>query len=189
MPATLLRRTGHFELWSVGTGGLVQVVDTTTGIAADGSDLGRMTSGFLDSNLPGEGIYPTIAYAGQPAAPPTLPTGAAPTGPPGRVVAEDENLSSGVATAVVRANRTAVVLLKVSFDPGWSVSVDAKRAVPEMIAPALVGVRVTQGVHRVVFRFHGFGSYPVLFGVAVVTVLAVGVGPVVWRRRRRPRAS
>lgn len=169
--------------------GVIQVVDTTTPIAANASDLGATTKAFLESDLPSRGIYPTIAFAGRPAAPPTLARGRHPKGPAGTVSREELDLANGSAAAVVRANRAAVVLLKVSFDPGWTATVDGKNVAPQMVAPALVGVRVPPGTHRVVFTYRGYGSYPLLFAVAVVTLVAVGAGPALWRRRGRAAAA
>jgi hypothetical protein len=36
----------------------------------------------------------------------------------------------------------------------------------------------------VAFVYHGFGAYPLLFGVALVTLIGVAVLPVLLRRRR-----
>ena len=77
------------------------------------------------------------------------------------------------------------MLLKASFDPGWTATVDGVPVADQMVAPALVGVAVGPGTHRVVFTYHGYGSYAALFAVAVATLVALGVGPAVWRRRRR----
>ncbi|HEV3212943.1 MAG TPA: YfhO family protein [Acidimicrobiales bacterium] len=185
VPATLLKVAGPFALWSVNAGGLIQVVDTTAPIAANASDLGKTTNGFLASDLPDRGIYPTIAFAGQPAATPTLGPGESPVGPAGRVLASSEDLAAGTARAVVEANRTSVVLLKASFDPGWTATIDGESVSPEMIAPALLGVTVAPGTHTVVFTYRGYGSYALLFGIALATLVGIGVGPIVWRRRHR----
>jgi hypothetical protein len=189
VPATLLTKSGVYALWTVDTPGLVQVVDTTTPIAANASDLGLTTKAFLASSLPDRGIYPTIAFAGQPAATPTLTAGEQPSGPAGRVLSVHDDLTNGRVTTNVFANRQSVVLLKSSFDPGWTVTVNGIQVEPEMIAPALVGVTVAAGPNHVVFQYHGYGSYPLLFAIAILTLLGVGVGPALWRRARRPRDS
>ena len=54
-----------------------------------------------------------------------------------------------------------------------------------MVAPALVGVVVGPGVHTVVFSYAGYGSYDVLFVLALAVLAALAVAPVV-RRRMRP---
>jgi hypothetical protein len=189
VPATLLTTSGDYALWTVGSPGLVQVVDTTTPIAANASDLGATTKAFLASGLPDRGIYPTIAFAGLPAATPTLVAGEEVSGSPGRVLSIHDDLFRGRVSATVFANRAAVVLLKSSFDPGWTVSVNGVQVAPEMIAPALVGVTVAAGPSRVVFQYHGYGSYPLLFLIALLTLLGVGAGPWAWRRYRRARRA
>ncbi|MGC2174147.1 MAG: GtrA family protein [Acidimicrobiales bacterium] len=186
VPATLLTKDGSYDLYTVGTTTqMIQVVDTTGTIAANGSDIGYQTSSFLDSDLPSKGIYPTIAYAGQPAAASTLPAGSTVQGPAGTVISERVNLEQGRAVATVFARRTAVVLLKSSFDPGWTVTVDGEPATTEMVAPALVGVTVAPGQHTVVFTFRGYSSYPLLFGTGFLALVIVGLFPMFWCRNKQ----
>ena len=76
------------------------------------------------------------------------------------------------------------------FDPGWQVTVDGQAATTEMVAPALVGVTVAPGYHTIVFTYKGSSSYPLLFAIALVTLVGVGVGWLRWRRvvtRLNPR--
>ena len=120
VPAQFMEQSGAYLLWSVKSSGLIQVVDTQSSIAANGSTLGTQTAAFLESDGPSKGIYPTIAYAGQPAAAPTLPSGLVASGPAGTVLSEHDDLEAGRAVATVFARRTAVVLLASSFDPGWT---------------------------------------------------------------------
>jgi hypothetical protein len=185
VPAVLVEQSGPYLLWTVKTSGLIQVVETKSSITADGSNLGKQTEAFLDSDLPGEGIYPTIAYAGQSAASPTLPLGTTASGSAGTVMSERDDLSDGRAVAKVFARRTAVVLLKSSFDPGWTVTVDGEPTATEMVAPAEVGVTVTPGEHEVVFQFRGYSSYPWLFLVSALTLIFFGLGAIFWPRVRR----
>ena len=183
--AKFIQQLGQYVIWGVNSAGLIQVVDTQSSITANGSDLGSRTESFLDSNLAESGLYPTIAYAGQPAAAPTLPSGVAADGPAGTVLTEDDDLVDGRAVATVFANRTAVVLLKSSFDPGWTVTVDGEPAETEMVAPALVGVTVAPGNHRVVFQFKGYSSYPILFIVGFLTLILFGFSSKFWPRLSR----
>ena len=185
VPAQFIEQSGAYLLWSVKSSGLIQVVDTQSSIAANGSDLGTQTESFLASDGPSKGIYPTIAYAGQLAAVPTLPSGSVASGPAGRVLTEHDDLEAGRAVATVFARRTAVVLLASSFDPGWTVTVDGEPATTEMVAPALVGVTVAPGEHSVVFQFNGYSSYPALFVIGFLTILLFGVGATLWRRLTR----
>ncbi len=181
VPAKEVEQLGNYVLWQVPSHGYVQVVDTSGSIAANANNLGAATLGFLSSSLPGEGIYPTIAFSGAPAAPPTL-TGAVASGTPGRVLGGTNQLAEGRFSATVSAKRTSVVLLKASYDPGWSVTVDGVRTSTEMLAPAYVGVAVSPGVHRVVFTYQGYDHYPLLFAIDLLVLLLVLLGPFALRR-------
>ncbi len=183
VPAKLIARSGPYELYTVqSSSGLVQVVDTEDSIAANADDIGAQTESFLQSNLPSKGIYPTIAFDGGAAAAPTLTPGTPAVGSAGHVIATQNRLLNGEVTTAVFARRTAVVLLKASFDPGWKVTVDGQLAATEMVAPALVGVTVSPGFHTVVFTYVGYSQYPLLFAIAFVTLVGVGVGWIRWRR-------
>jgi hypothetical protein len=59
-----------------------------------------------------------------------------------------------------------------------------------MVAPAIVAVDVPAGIDQVVFRFHGYGDYPVLLALSGLTLVMVAATPVCarrvrWRARRR----
>ncbi|MGH9021141.1 MAG: YfhO family protein, partial [Acidimicrobiales bacterium] len=93
-------------------------------------------------------------------------------------------------TADVDATRQAVVLLKSTFDPGWTVTVDGHAATTVMLAPAFVGVEVTPGRHVVTFAFRGFRYYPLLYAISALTIAAVVIGEERlrrWARRLRRR--
>ncbi len=88
---------------------------------------------------------------------------------------------------MVQTNRRATVVLSASYDPGWQATVDGRPVPTIMVAPALVGVVVGPGVHTVVFQYGGFGAYPFLFVLALVTLVALLAVPPLWRRFRRDR--
>jgi len=184
--ATLLRTAGPYRLWRVGSAAssaLIQVVDTYGVIHADNASLGTRTESFLHSSLPEHALYATIAYAGNAAAAPTLTSLSQRHGPAGLVTSQSQDLLVAQrAQAVVVANRAAVVLLKVAYDPGWSATVDGRATPTIMLAPALVGVEVAPGRHVVNFSYHGYRHYWLLDAVAVVTFIGVATTP---RRRRR----
>ena len=174
-----------FALWelpSVGYGFVAQVVGTLT---ADRADIGRRSVAYLRSPLPGEGNALLVNYAGG-HAPGIKQSGHSPTGGgQGVVLSEHVQLDQGSAGMVVRMRARALVVLSASFDPGWTVLLDGRRARTVMVAPALVGVSVGPGTHRVVFRYQGFSSYlPLLLVTPAVLVAAF----VCDRRRRLPRA-
>jgi uncharacterized membrane protein YfhO len=78
---------------------------------------------------------------------------------------------------------SGIVVLSTSYDPGWTAFVDGRRRATMMVAPALVATIVPAGTHRIVFRYRGFASYPVLFALSGLTLIAL----VVCATRPRPR--
>ena len=174
-------RAGQFRLLRLPGNSYFRVVDTVGSVTANRADIGSRAASYLRSPLPGEGLYRTVGFAGAAPAPPTLPAAAGrpaaarATTPPGSVLREQVALADGTATAEVTAIRRAAVVLSVSFDPGWSVSVDGRPAAAEMVTPALVAVTVPPGTHQVVFRYHGFAAYPELFALALLSLLAVAM--------------
>lgn len=192
VPARLIARSGPYVLWEIPAVHLVEVIDTIGTVTESRVALGRQSAWVLASNLPSLGRYLTVAFNGGRAPLPTVTAGVDPVGPPGSVVSEVENLAAGSATARVVARRRAVVLLKVSYDPGWTATLDGHRASVEMIAPALVGVVVPPGAHEVQFEYRSDAGYPLLFGLGVlglVFVAALSFGDVVAGRRRNDTAS
>jgi hypothetical protein len=188
VPARRLATRGSYALWTVGDTTLVGVVDTVgPPVVATRRDLGAANARFLESPLPTEDRYPTVAFNGAAASAPTLPAGARPGRPPGRVLRERVRLALGEASATVQLIRPAVVVLKASYDPGWEALVDGRRRPTEMVAPALVGVRVGPGRHTVAFRYVAFAGYPYLFELVGATLLGLVLGPPLLRRRRAPR--
>jgi hypothetical protein len=151
---------------------------------ADRSDVGSASVPYLRSSLPGQGSDLAVAYGGAAPGPLTVRGDHEIVGAPGVVRAEHDDLAGGSVVATVVATRPAVVALSASFDAGWQVDVDGRGATPEMLAPAIVGVPVPAGRHTVVFHYGGFGWYPVLLAVLVVTMAAL-----VWWCAPRRRGS
>jgi uncharacterized membrane protein YfhO len=76
-------------------------------------------------------------------------------------------------------------MLKASYHPRWTVTVDGKPAQTQMVAPSFVGVEVPAGRHSVEFRYEPYPSYWLLFLVGVIALIALAVVPRVWIRRRQ----
>jgi hypothetical protein len=175
MPAEAIEQRGPYALWRIPGDGYVEVVDTRGTIAASSSDLGSFAGPFL-AGLPSlDPVFATVAYGGAAAAAGTLTGTAPPTTAPGSVLTSRADLANGTVSATVSLSRTAVVLLSASYDPGWQVLVDGHVAATEMVAPALVGVRVGPGVHTVRFVYRGYPDYPELaaLGIAAIAALAL----------------
>jgi hypothetical protein len=187
VPATLLASSGRHRLYLVATSGYLQVVDTAGIIEANRSDMASQMQPFLKSAAFQQGELSTVAFNGGAAAPPTLPVGATPNSAPGTstdVLAEAQN---GYFAGNVIANRTAAVVLKVTYDPLWQVTVDGHAAKPYMVVPGFVAVTVGPGQHTVVFQYVPYSHYAVLLGIGAMTLLLLALGPRIWRRKTRRR--
>jgi hypothetical protein len=184
VPARLIASSGRHRLYQVRTSGYLQVVDRAPSVSANRTDIEQATKDFRNSNLASRGVYPGVAFAGAAAPAPTFPGTSAPSGRPGGVVSQSNTLQDGVFSGTVQANRAAVVLLKATYDPRWTVTVDGLPAKPVMMAPSLVGADVPAGRHVVRFRYAPYGHYPLLLAIGALTLLGLALYP----RRARARA-
>lgn len=171
VPATLLASSGRHRLYEVATRGYIDVVDRVGVIEADRTNLGSRTSTFRSGTSALDGVYPGIAFDGDPVAPATI---AEPSGErPGEVISQSHERQNGVYTAEVSLDRPGVVLLKASFDPRWRVTVDGVEQRAEMMAPSLVGVDVTAGQHVVRFEYESYPHYPLLLTLGAGSLIAL----------------
>ncbi len=184
VPARRIMVRGRYSLWEVASVGYVHIDDAVGTVTEDRSNVGLRSIAYLHSTLPEEGRAPIVRWSSGGANVATRPSVGVASGPAGTVLTEDARLDEGAVSAVVRMARPGLVVLASSYDPGWRVTVDAAPAATVMVAPAVVGVRVAPGVHRVVFRYAGFGTYPLL--IAIFPAVVIGLGLVdLWRRRAR----
>jgi hypothetical protein len=192
VPARSVMVRSLFHLWVIPANSYVSVVDTVGTLTADRGDVGTQSIPYLDGGQFGAHQDLTVAWDGSAAADLTQPGGNPPFAPPGTVVGEQPALAAGRLTTTVRLRRRAVVVLSASYDPGWHATVDGRPASTEMLAPAVVGVVVGPGTHRVVFVYDGYGHYDLmwlLILVGVVVGLAIGFVPLRQRSRRRSRGD
>jgi hypothetical protein len=173
--AEFVARSGRHTLWQRETSGYIDVVDTSGIVTADRATLGPAMTGFLRSGDAGRGVYPTVAFNGLQAADPTAPRGFDPVSPAGRVLEVTEDPRNGVYKATIRANRKAVVMLKSSFDPRWSVEIDGRSLPGQMIGPSLVGRSVAPGLHEVRFVYNVIPYHFLLFLIGVITLAGLGI--------------
>ena len=52
-----------------------------------------------------------------------------------------------------------------------------------------IGVPIPAGTHLVVFKYRPRSSYPALFALGVFVLLAIALGPLLWRRWSARRKS
>ena len=185
VPATLLASSGRHRLYQVTTSGYLEVVDTSGIVEANRGDMAAQTQPFLRSAAFQQGELATIAFNGGVAAAPTLPVGATPNAAAGTSTDVVDEAQDGFFAGTVTATRTAAVILKVTYDPLWHATVDGIPAAPYMVVPGFVGVTVGPGQHSVVFQYVPYSHYGALLGIGAVTLLILGLGPWLWRRRLR----
>jgi hypothetical protein len=177
VPAKLIASSGRYRLFEVKTSGYFQVVDRAPAIAANRTNLNEATAGFRGSDMAQRNIYPGVAFAGGSAPPPTYTGANPPPGSPGKVISQTETLQDGFFKSTVHANRHAVVLLKASYDPRWTVTVDDVAQKPMMMAPSLVGVDVPPGRHVVEFKYRPYSHYTLLLTIGALTLLGLALFP------------
>lgn len=177
VPATLFAKVGGNRLYRVDTSGYLQVVDRENAVAADRTDLEDALVAWRSSSAASRNLYPGIAFAGGARPPKTFRGKTPPPGRPGVVTFESTDFAAGLASGAVDVRRRSVVLLKVSYDPSWTATVDGKAVKSVMMAPSVVGVEVGPGRHMVRFRYVPYGAYPVLVVVGFLCALALAFLP------------
>lgn len=186
VPATFISQDGIYRLWMIpSVTGYFQLVDTTDPITENRSDIGANSQEFLGTAAAANGLYPTVNYSTSSGAAPTDPSGTVRSQSAGTIVSQNVDLVDGQASVIVNANRTSVVVMKVSFDPGWQATLDGVPVNTEMIAPALIGVMVGPGTHDLTFRYVGYSHYLVLLALGAVTFLICIFGRRLHRRFSR----
>jgi hypothetical protein len=177
VPAKVIASAGGSRLYRVATRDYFQVVDRSAAITANRTDVEPASRAWRESDDALHNIYPGVAFAGGSSPAATFAGAVPPRGKPGAVLRWTENRPGGVFTASVAMRRRAVVLLKESYDPGWTATVDGRAVKPVMMAPSLVGVEVGPGHHSVELRYAPYGAYPALFAIGILTALALAVLP------------
>jgi hypothetical protein len=185
VPAAEVTRRGQHVLWTVDTSGYFQFVDIVGPVVvANRSNIGPKMEPFMNSDLPGRGHYQPVSFAGSSAASITADPMTVPPAPPGTVSDVAIDMGAGYARATVDAERPGALILKVSFDPRWRVTVDGVQVPPQMFSPSFVGRELTTGRHEVSLEYIPFPRYDILVAIAVVSLL----GPTaVARLRHRSR--
>ncbi len=171
LPARLLLRAGRYSLWTISNAGYLSIGRIVGRLTANRTDVGRRSIGLLHSRLAQAGDYLRVAFGQSGGLRPLPSEPAQPSA--GTVIAESDLLEQGEVSATVRVREPGVVVLSASSDPGWTVSVDGHSRHTQMVAPALVATTVPAGSHTIVFRYHGFRGYPLLFALSGLALAAV----------------
>jgi uncharacterized membrane protein YfhO len=100
------------------------------------------------------------------------------------VQASQAQFVDGRFTGSVHMSRPAWIMLKESYSPHWTATVDGRRVHTAMLAPSFVGIPVPAGTHHVSFQYQSSSSYPFLFLLGGLTLFALVIVPWTWRRRK-----
>jgi hypothetical protein len=172
---TPLKKTATYTLYQAPTSGYGEYVTVTRrqAVASSGDlvranrpwllDPARAERGFIEWD------YPATATAGD--VPATGCTKSAVTD--ARVAAELIELS-------VSCDNAGTLLIKVTVDPGWRVTVDGSPVSTFMLSPAYLGAAIPAGTHNVAAQYTGSPTKMPLFVVGLVAL----AGAAVLTRRR-----
>jgi hypothetical protein len=184
-PATPILRSGPYALWAIDSNGYFNVVETVGTLSENRADVATQSLRVLRSDLIVHHRDLSVDFSGSAGIviAPQSQSGSSTQGTLGSVGSAQLDLADGVARATVHLTRRGVVVLSASFDPGWQVTVDGRDENTHMLAPAVIGVVVSPGTHRVVFTYRGFSHYGELIGIGSATLLALLI--LTWRRGPR----
>ncbi len=87
----------------------------------------------------------------------------------------DERVEAARVDVVASCGAPGTLLLKVTYDPGWRVTVDDVAVDTFMLSPAYVGVSVPAGTHTISARYVGVPSRMPLLGAGMVALCAAVV--------------
>jgi len=185
VPALSIMHRGPYRLWIIRSNGYLDVVETVGVVHEDRADVASQSLGLIRSSLIARHLDLAVAFDGAAAAARTTslrPSTSTTINSPGSVPSQPMSLSNGVARGMVHLVRPGIVMLSASFDPGWHVTVDGHPEPIQVLAPAVVGVKVTAGIHRVEFTYRGFSLYPELIVLGIMALLVLLA--LTWSRRR-----
>ena len=171
VPAQRALVDGNYSLWVIASNSYVDLVQVTGTLSADRADIGSKSQVFMDMLEANQDWAVQWAGASPPPAP-SVPAVQAQLGvaSPGRVDSVQASPPEGSFSTEVTMRKPGTLLLSVAYDPGWHAWVDGRATPTEMLAPALIGVKLAPGRHYIVFRYSGFQWYPELWAFGLLSV-------------------
>lgn len=172
VPAQRVVVDGSYSLWEIASNSYVDLVQVTGSLSADRADIGSESLVFLEMLSPNQDW--SVKWPGMtppPAAP--VPAVRAQLGvpSPGTVDSAQASPPEGSFSTEVTMHKPGTLLFSVAYDPGWHAWVDGRPTPTEMLAPALVGVKLAPGRHYIVFRYIGFRWYPELWVCGLLSLV------------------
>jgi len=182
VPAQRALVHGNYSLWVIASNSYVDLVQVTGTLSADRADIGSKSLVFMDLLQANQDWAVKWPGAGPPPEP-SVPAAQAQLGvaSPGTIDSVQASPPESSFSTEVTMDKPGTLVFSVSYDPGWHAWVDGRPTRTEMLAPALVGVKLAPGRHYIVFRYTGFQWYPELWAFGLLSV----AGVFLFGRRRR----
>jgi Bacterial membrane protein YfhO len=162
---------GNYSLWVIASNSYVDLVQVTGTLSADRADIGSKSLVFMNMLEANQEWAVKWPGASSPPAP-SVPGAQAQLGvaSPGRVDSVQASPPESSFSTEVTMRKPGTLLFSVAYDPGWHAWVDGRATRTEMLAPALIGVKLAPGRHYIVFRYSGFQWYPELWAFGLLSV-------------------
>ncbi len=93
----------------------------------------------------------------------------------------EESVSPGRVELIARCETAGTLLLKMTYDPGWQVTVDGAPAKTFMVSPAYIGLSIPAGIHSVLARYQ---PAPLKTPLLAVGLFAAALAIPITRRLR-----
>jgi hypothetical protein len=173
---TPIKRTQRYALYSAPTSGYAEYVSVAKrdAIATSTDLVGANRPWVLAADRNARGFiqwdYPATTVRGAPSAPSCWGTSV-----------RDDTIRSGRIDVVAACDTPGTLLIKVTYDPGWHVTVDDVPAATFMLSPAYLGVTVPAGTHSVTAHYT---SAPSKTPLLLLGLLALVIAVPVTRRLR-----
>ncbi len=170
----LIQRSGKYALYQVATKGVAEYVAIASRQEkATERELFDANVAWFRSDQPGADQFIHWDYA-TPAGPPDL-SGGCPDG--GKTLFEADEANSF--QVVVECPTAADLMLKVSYHPNWTVTVDGQPTSTFMVSPSYVGIHLPAGKHQVAATYR---ATPSKVPLLLVGFMLLGVAVILRRR-------
>lgn len=167
---TPIRKTSRYTLYRANTSGYGAVARSVVSKSADSqATLLKGNKSWLTFGV-GLGQFIRWSY------PAAEETGASASAPPPLVPARgtvrDQRIGPGLIELQVDARDEALLVVKTSYHPKWSVKVDGRDADFFMVSPSYIGLNIPAGVHHVRLEYRSGILKEVLLFLGAATLLA-----------------
>lgn len=164
---TPIKRTSRYALYSAPTSGYAEYVTVSRrdAIATSAALVRANRPWVLATDRAARGFiqwdYPATTVRGAPSAPGCRAT-----------TVRDDSIRSGRIDVVVACDTPGTLLIKVTYDPGWRVTVDDVPAATFMLSPAYLGLTVPGGTHSITARYTSAPAKMPLLALGLIALVA-----------------